>query len=87
MSTGMMRPVQRRMARAALNWSVRDLEQRSRVGRNTISRYEAGDDILASSLAKLEEVLTDEGIVFFEGDRTYGIGIGLSKRDRQKPSK
>ena len=80
----MMRPVQLRMARAALNWTVRDLEERSLVGRNTISRYEAGNDVLASSIEKLEEVLTDEGIIFFDGDRTYGTGIGLKKRQREK---
>jgi predicted transcriptional regulator len=50
------------------------------VGRNTISRYEAGNDILASSLEKLEEVLTDEGVVFFDADRTYGTGVGLRQR-------
>lgn len=80
----MMRPIQLRMARAALNWTVRDLEERSEVGRNTISRYEAGNDILASSLEKLEKVLIDEGIVFFDGDRSYGTGAGLNKRQRSK---
>ena len=50
------------------------------VGRNTISRYEASNDILVSSLEKLEEVLTGEGIVLFDGDRKYGTGIGLTER-------
>jgi transcriptional regulator with XRE-family HTH domain len=72
------------MARAALTWTLQDLEERSQVGRNTISRYEAGKDILASSLEKLEEVLKNEGIVFFDGDRTYGTGVGLNKRQRSK---
>ena len=73
----MMRPMQLRMARAALNWTVRELEERSEVGRNTISRYEAGNDVLASSVEKMEKVLRDNGIVFFEGDRKYGAGVGL----------
>jgi transcriptional regulator with XRE-family HTH domain len=72
------------MARAALNWTLKDLEAKSGVGRNTISRYEAGNDILASSLEQLEKVLTEEGIVFFEDDRKYGTGVGLSKRQRSK---
>lgn len=61
----MIRPIHARMARAALEWTVRDLEKKSGVGRNTISRYEAGHDILASSLESLETVLKDAGIVFF----------------------
>ena len=70
----------RRMARAALNWTVRDLEERSQVGRNTISRYEAGHDVLASSVERLGEVLIDEGIVFFGGDRKYGTGVGFRSK-------
>jgi transcriptional regulator with XRE-family HTH domain len=72
------------MARAALGWSVRDLETKSGVGRNTISRYEIGHDILASALDRLERVLAEQGIVFFEGDRTYGIGVGLKKGQSSK---
>lgn len=76
----MMRPVHLRMARAALGWSLRDLEAKSGVGRNTISRYECGKDILASAIDSLEKVMADQGVVFFEGDRTYGMGVGLNKR-------
>jgi len=72
------------MARAALNWTVRDLEAKSGVGRNTISRYEGGSDIVASSVERLEKALTDEGIIFFEDDRTYGTGVGLKRRQRSK---
>ena len=80
----MMRPVHLRMARAALGWSVRDLEAKSGVGRNTISRYEIGHDILASAVASLEKVLADQGVVFFEGDRVYGTGVGLKKSQSSK---
>jgi transcriptional regulator with XRE-family HTH domain len=79
----MMRATQLRMARAALNWTVRELEQKSGVGRNTISRYEAGSDVLASSLELLENTLTEAGIVFFEHDRKFGTGVGLTKRHRK----
>ena len=80
----MIRPMHVRMARAALGWTLQDLEAKSGVGRNTISRYEAGHDILASALQSLEGVLTDEGIVFFEDDKVYGIGVGLKKRQRSR---
>jgi transcriptional regulator with XRE-family HTH domain len=68
------------MARAALNWTLKDLEAKSGVGRNTISRYEAGHDILASALGSLEKTLVDQGLVFFEGDRDHGTGVGIKKR-------
>ena len=73
-----------RMARAALGWSVRDLEAKSGVGRNTISRYEIGHDILASAVASLEKALVDQGLVFFEGERLYGTGVGLKKSQSSK---
>ena len=76
--------MQLRMARAALNWTLKELEAKSGVGRNTISRYEAGHDILASAVASLEKVLVDQGIVLFEGDRIYGTGVGLKKGQSSK---
>jgi transcriptional regulator with XRE-family HTH domain len=84
MSSAMMRPIHLSMARAALGWTVRDLEKKSGVGRNAISRYEMGKDILASALQKLEEVLAHEGIVFFEDDKTYGTGIKVKKQQRPR---
>jgi len=72
-----MQPIHLRMARAALGWSVRDLEAKSGVGRNTISRYEAGKEIVASSLQTLERVLSRQGVVFLEADDTSGPGIRL----------
>ena len=83
----MIRPVHLRMARAALGWSVRDLEAKSGVGRNTISRYEIGHDILASAVASLEKALVDQGGVFFEGDRVYGTGVGLKKTKAQSANR
>ena len=53
-------------------------------GRNTISRYELGHDILASALDSLEKVLVDQGVVFFERDRVYGTGVGVKERQSSK---
>ena len=41
---------QMRMARAALNWGVRDLAAKIGVATNTISRYENGSDMMAGTL-------------------------------------
>ncbi len=80
----MMRPVHLRMARAALNWTVRELATRAGVNKNTVSRYESGKEILSNSLQSLEKVLTNEGVVFFDEDRTHGTGVGVKKRHRSK---
>ena len=80
----MIQPIQLRMARAGLNWTLKELEAKSGVGRNTISRFEAGHDILASALDSIEKVLAEQGVVFFEGDRVYGTGAGLKKRQSSK---
>ena len=79
-----MRPIHLRMARAALGWTVRDLEKKSGVGRNAISRYEMEKDILASALQKLEQVMADEGVVFFEEDKANRIRGGIKKRPRPR---
>ena len=75
-----MTPIQLRMARAALSWTVRDLAARAGVNKNVVSRYEAGKEIVASSLQKIEKVLTEQGMVFFDQDGTYGPGVRLKKR-------
>ncbi len=61
-----MMPSQLRMARAALRLKVRDIEKRTGVNKNTVSRYEAGKEILASALQRLEKMFRDEGIIFLD---------------------
>ena len=74
----MMRPSQCRMARAALNWALRDLEKKSGVNRNTISRYESGKEILSGSLRALERVLVEHGVIFVEEDDRLGVLVRSS---------
>lgn len=75
----MMRPAQLRMARAGLNWTVRELAERARANKNTISRYEAGKEILSGTLEQLERVLMEEGVVFIGEDAESGPGVRLPK--------
>lgn len=74
------------MARAALNWTVRDLAEAAGVHRNTITNIEtgryAGD---AATLASLEAVLKHEGVEFID-ENGGGPGVRLRKRQQKKGS-
>jgi transcriptional regulator with XRE-family HTH domain len=68
-----------RMARAALNWTVRDLAEASGLHRNTITNIEvgryAGDP---QTLVRIEEVFTREGVEFID-ENGGGPGVRLRK--------
>src|SRR3954464_5031897 len=78
----MIRPIHVRMARAGLELTLTELAELAGVNKNTISRYEAGKDIVASSLQRIEQVLQEAGAVFFEADNAYGTGVGINPRKR-----
>ena len=74
-----MRPVHLRMARAALGWTLKELADRADVNMNTISRYEAGAEILSGTMEKLEDVLRAEGVVFLDEDEAFLPAIRIRK--------
>ena len=70
-----------RMARAALDWTVRDLAEAAGIHRNTVSNIEVGrygGD--AATLSKIETVLKRAGIEFIDEN---GGGPGVRLRTRQ----
>jgi transcriptional regulator with XRE-family HTH domain len=69
---------QLKMARAALDWSVRDLATRAGVAGNTVSRYENGSDAYGDTLTKLRRALEAGGIVFLDDDGR-GPGVRFKK--------
>ena len=75
------------MARAALEWTVRDLAEATRLHRNTISNLEvgryAGDP---ETLSKIKRVLEAAGVEFID-ENGGGPGVRLRKRVHKKPSK
>jgi transcriptional regulator with XRE-family HTH domain len=72
------------MARAALNWTVRDLAEATQLHRNTITNIEtgkyAGD---AATLAAIVAVLQGAGIEFI-GENGGGPGVRLRRPQRKK---
>ena len=62
---GMFTSVQCRMARAALDWTIPQLAERSEVGKTTIIRFERGQsEPNPSTRAALRRTLEAAGIVF-----------------------
>ena len=58
-----------RMARAALNWTVRDLAEATGLHRNTITNIEVGRYVgNQDSLGVIESVLRSAGIDFLPGN-------------------
>jgi transcriptional regulator with XRE-family HTH domain len=72
-----MRPPHLRMARAGLGWTLKDLAEQAGVNLNTISRYEAGKEVLTGTVDRIEKVLAAQGIVFLYEDTDHGPGIRL----------
>ena len=73
-----------RMARAALNWTVRDLAKAASLHRNTITNIEtgryAGD---SATLETITAVLKRGGVEFID-ENGGGPGVRLRKRPRKK---
>ena len=73
-----------RMARAALNWSVRDLAKAAQIHRNTVTNIEtgryAGD---AATLAAIVSSLKRAGVEFID-ENGGGPGVRLRKRQHKK---
>ena len=79
-----MTSAQVRMARAALNWSVRDLAKAAQIHRNTVTNIEtgryAGD---AATLAAIVGTLKRAGVEFID-ENGGGPGVRLRKRQHKK---
>lgn len=71
-----MKPIQLKMARAALGWGVRDVAEKSGVAANTVSRIENGHDAKQSTIDTLRTTLEAAGIEFFNG-----TGVKLHLKD------
>jgi transcriptional regulator with XRE-family HTH domain len=75
------------MARAALNWTVRDLAEATGLHRNTVTNIEvgryAGD---SQTLSRIRKVLEAAGVEFID-ENGGGPGVRLRKRANKTAGK
>jgi len=73
------------MARAALNWTVRDLAEAAGLHRNTVTNIEIGRYAgVPGTLATIEKVLKAAGVEFIDEN---GGGPGVRLRKPHRPGK
>nr|WP_292832086.1 helix-turn-helix transcriptional regulator [Mesorhizobium sp.] len=73
-----MKPVQMKMARAALGWGVRELAEKAGVTANTVTRIENGADAKQSTIEALQAALEKGGVQFIP-ENGGGAGVRLRK--------
>ena len=71
-----LKPLQCRMARAALGWGVRELAAAAKVSTDTVARFERGDELKERTIDALQRALEAAGIEFTNGDQP---GVRLTK--------
>src|SRR5579859_22630 len=59
-----MTHMQTRMARAALDWTVRDLAAKAQVSPNSVTRLERGEDVAMPTQAMIQRAFEEAGIEF-----------------------
>jgi len=64
-----MKPIQLRMARAAVGWGVRELAKKAGITANTVTRIENGADAKQSTMDRLRRALEAAGVEFINGDQ------------------
>lgn len=75
----MVTSAQVRAARGLLNWTVRDLAERSGVHRNTITRVETETTGPGHSHAAIRAALEAAGVIFID-ENGAGPGVRLKKQ-------
>jgi transcriptional regulator with XRE-family HTH domain len=77
-----MKPVQIKMARAALGWGVRELAEMAGITANTVTRIENGADAKQSTINALKAALEAAGVEFTNGDEP-GVKLRKAKGKRK----
>jgi transcriptional regulator with XRE-family HTH domain len=70
-----MTPTQSRMARAALQWSLPDLAEKSGVARITCARFETGGSVSDDKIATMRKALAEAGADFTRKAGRIGVTV------------
>jgi transcriptional regulator with XRE-family HTH domain len=73
-----MLPIQCRMARTALSLGVKELAELADVSTNTVSRFEAGEELKPRTVAAIRAALEAAGVIFVD-ENGEGPGVRLRK--------
>lgn len=77
-------PLQSRMARAALGWSMRKTATAAGIGINTLSRFEGGNGVFLSTADSLRTAYQAAGVGFVDqGAASIGGGAGVRLAQEQ----
>ena len=77
----MVTSAQIRAARGLLNWTVRDLAEKSGVHRNTVTRIETEATGTGHAIETLRATLESSGVIFV-AENGEGPGVRLKKGDQ-----
>lgn len=76
----MVTSAQIRAARGLLNWTVRELAERSGVHRNTVTRIETEATAPGHSISAVQAALEAAGVEFIP-ENGGGVGVRLKRSD------
>lgn len=67
------------MARAGLGIGIRELAEQAQVSTNTVSRFEAGEELKGRTVSALQAALEAAGVEFIP-ENGGGAGVRLQKK-------
>jgi transcriptional regulator with XRE-family HTH domain len=75
------------MARAALQWGVRDLAREAGMSPNTVARLERGEAMAEATLEIVRATFERAGVRVIDPDRHGGEGARFAKTTKARPRK
>jgi creatinine amidohydrolase/Fe(II)-dependent formamide hydrolase-like protein len=74
-------PSQSRMARAALEWGIRDLAKAALVSHDTVVRFERGEELKDRTVDAIREAFERNGVEFI-AENGGGAGVRMAKQKK-----
>jgi hypothetical protein len=74
------------MARAALEWGIRDLAKAALVSHDTVIRFERGEELKPRTVEAIREAFARHGVEFI-AENGGGAGVRLARPKRKHTAK